>query len=111
MSVKQKVVVWIGTLLIVAMGVYPPWVRIGLYDPIAATGGDMRMQAKQYVYGWIFVPPRAVGTISEETSGSSGSIPEVLSWVIELDVRRLLVQWSTVAFATLSLVWTLRQRS
>jgi hypothetical protein len=42
---KQKGVVWIGALSIIAMGMYPPWIQVSL--------GVQR----QYAYGWIFSPP------------------------------------------------------
>jgi hypothetical protein len=107
MNPRQKVVIWIGTVLIVAMGLYPPWVRIGTY-----VGEGIRLETNQCVYGLVFSPPRAVGDISEESSGLVGRFAKAraLSWTIQLDIMRLLVQWATVAFGALGTAWILRQR-
>lgn len=105
MNRKQKVVIWLGALLIVAMGVYPPWVKIGNFDREAT-----RLQARQYVYGWIFHPPPAAGKINEADSGNlAEEIGDTFSWIIQLDLARLLVQWATVCFAVAGAVWALKR--
>jgi hypothetical protein len=94
MGVKQKVVVWVGVLLIVAMGAYPPWVRTGIAVK------DLRLQ--EYTYAWIFRPPMPVNREMDEGL--------TLATAVSIDIPRLLVQWATVAFGALGVAWSLRQR-
>ena len=91
-NLKQKIVVWVGLAVIVAMGVRPPvsYVRTTLHEG----GHDVEYFAG---YAWIF---------------KAGELfhPEGKSFFFtyhHLDVARLLVQWAMVAIVALGLVWTL----
>jgi hypothetical protein len=74
-ATRTKLLVWVAVVVIVAMGLYPPWNLTETF-----TNGkfvDTR-------YGWIFSPPP--GT----------TFPDGV-WRPEIDLRRLLVQWTLVA--------------
>lgn len=107
MSPKQKAVIWVGILLIVAMGLYPPWVRTGTY-PLQS---ELQFQTKQYIHGWLFFPPHAAGQVNERDAGEAAAkTAAVLYWTVQLDIPRLLVQWTIVAFGALGTAWTLHQK-
>jgi hypothetical protein len=106
-NTTQKAVIWVGTALIVAMGLYPPWVRIGSYDPVG--GEDALVQTREYTYGWLFAPPRAAGTASRKSSGKVVDLLwDELHWNTRLDALRLIAQWATVCFAVGGVIWALR---
>lgn len=108
---KQRLVIWIGVLLVVASGVYPPWIRVGVIEH-AGSNDAVRYEVRQYVYGPIFRPPAAVGQIREDEPDLgllAGGMADALNWTIHLDLERLIVQWATVCFAVFGLELVLRK--
>lgn len=116
---KQKGVVWIGALSIVAMGMYPPWIQVSVG------------MHRQYAYGWIFAPP-VVMALPEKPPFMLNPLPPDQSalahpplvnpwaaktpskdvhpdpaWRTELDVTRLALQWVmlVVLMAAFYLAW------
>jgi hypothetical protein len=107
MNPRQRAVILAGVLIVVAIGVFPPWVRSGT----SLWSNEFQLQTKQYIYGWIFSPPSAAGEASQKDVGEAGvEHIATLYWTVQLDIQRLLVQWATVAFGALGIAWTLRQR-
>jgi len=46
---RQKGIVWVGVLLFVATGLYPPWIQV--------SRGSRGWEQRRSAYGWIFAPP------------------------------------------------------
>jgi hypothetical protein len=85
MNKKQKNVVLVGILIIVLMGLVPPWnFRIG--------GGERYIE-RPAPYGFIFSPPSYSG------------------YVARVEIRRLLVQWVVVVFACYGFVLIFKDKS
>jgi hypothetical protein len=78
-NLKQRVTIGIGALVLVAMGLYPPWT-------IEETGFYERSVLE---YGWVFDPPsRVLARVS-------------------IDLERLAVQAAIVVIALVGLVFIL----
>src|ERR1039458_5966226 len=97
---KQKFVIWAATFLVVAMGLYPPWVHVHRWS-----------QERRYAYGWIFLPPPSPthkapsdDPFRFSESGSGPLMEPEPGWQTELDVSRLLIEWVTVCLATGGLI-------
>jgi hypothetical protein len=67
MGLRQTAIIWIGTLLVVGMALYPPWACVGRQGIGPAAG-----------YHWLFAPSKG---------------PCV---VVNLDFPRLMIQWVVV---------------
>ena len=82
---KQKLVLLAGILVTVIMGVYPPW--LGEFKD-----EDLHLPPGSWGYGWLFSKhPLLINDVT---------------FIIHLDVTRLLVQWSLVWILTGGLLWT-----
>ena len=109
----QKVVLTIGFVLILATGIYPPWVQSWQF----VTGGEdvwHRIEAGAEGYSWIFRPPGTPSWV--DTSFLKPDAPEltigmikVLSsirmpgtWRAQIDIRRLLIEWAIIAAGVLT---------
>ena len=127
-NLKQKTVVWLGLLLIVAMGLCPPWVQRFKYDP-------PRYPFTHQAYSWIWRPPGAPGIEPALVPSQDATIEETIIgkfyaekrrerrerkarafwaalrspqyWETHIDISRLAVQWAIVAILVSGLVWTL----
>ena len=84
MNRAQTIAVWVGIVLVVLMGVFPPWNRVS-----EAPAYHLERSAG---YAPVFLPPLSLLRYSH----------------IRLNVRRLLVQWGAVVIATIALVRALR---
>ena len=119
MNRKQKMVVLAGCLVLIATGLYPPWVQSWKF---VAGGEDvvLRIEPGSEGYSWIFRPPEAPSWVSRnlrtlEGQGFLGSgseetqIPEAVRkmalksatlggpWRASIDIARLLTEWLMVA--------------
>ena len=118
MNWKQRIVVWIGLVPIVAMGLYPPWVQEFRYS-----GFPFRHQT----YSWIWRPPGAPGihapvvphtadyddaeSIRGRRLGAfESALKSPLYWETEISISRLAVQWAVALFFVLGLAWSLSDR-
>jgi hypothetical protein len=120
MNWKQKTVFTIGFVLILATGLFPPWVQS--WDFVA--GGEdvwFRIGPGAEGYSWIFRPPGAPSWVNSsfrtpddkkitdfegigDTEISAGGIKMLLksvrmpgSWRARIDITRLLIEWLMVA--------------
>lgn len=87
MNAKQKIILWLGIAVIVAMGLCPPWVRPVHSPSFGAVRQDLG-------YSPIWQPAIQKRVLREETYSLHGSI----------DFQRLGVQWAVVAVITGGLV-------
>jgi hypothetical protein len=120
MNVRQKVVITLGFLIIVATGLYPPWIQS--WDFVAG-GEDLQFRIGPGAegYSWIFSRPGVPswvdrsfpsvegGEFAEEKTigGNEVSGPAVKrllqsvrssgAWRARVDTSRLLIVWSVVA--------------
>jgi hypothetical protein len=74
MDARQRTIIWVATLMVVGMGLFPPWVCTGTRGVSAATG-----------YHWIFSSPRSECLVSG------------------VDGQRLLIQWAMIVVLTCAL--------
>lgn len=107
MDLKQRIVVWTGLALIVAMTVYPPWIQSFKPSVEVADGVEFRIEPGASCYHWIFSPP---GPPRWFWSFQDSQILR-LFWTSQLDVARLLVQWAAVVIVVLGLNVTFRASS
>lgn len=56
MNLKQRIVVWTGLALIIAMALYPPWIQSFKPSVELADGIDVRIEPSASCYHWIFSP-------------------------------------------------------
>ncbi len=87
MNRKQKICLWIGIIVIVLMGIFPP-LKFGCYQPDAVWAVDMSLWARRFhSFGyerlWMLEEP-------------------------EIGFSKLLIQWSIVAIATVGLLLTFK---
>jgi len=85
MNPIQKQLLVLGAALVLAMGVYPPWVRFTHYvfpSRVIATETQTEVPAG---YSWIWEPPRADSSDSYHPQS------------VKLDWSRLFVQWVIAA--------------
>jgi len=119
MNRKQKIVLAAGCLLLIATGLYPPWVQSWKF---VAGGEDLvfRIETGSEGYSWIFQPPGAppwvdrnlrtlegkdvLGIGSEEREIPDPVIKLALKsarmrgpWRARIDLTRLLVEWLMIA--------------
>lgn len=107
MNKNQKIALWVGIAVFVAVGLYPPWVKVvesgphkGKYD---------------LGYGLIFDPPPYIKSVSTEQSDKFdfSSVEDYMRekekdiTPVQIDLTRLLIQWVVVAVITLGLILTL----
>jgi len=85
MNLGQKICLWIGIVLIVLMGIFPPWVA-------ATPGGGNYIGSG---YSFILNPPNLQ---SEEL------------WRCRIDFPQLMAQWSMVAVITGGLIITFKNK-
>ena len=78
-TTPQLITILFGVVLIVGMGLYPPW-RV-----------EVRRTIRCCAYGSLFSPPQTVGLKVAETP--------VDCIALGLDTSRLFVQWAVVALA------------
>ncbi len=80
MSQKQKIVLWTGIIVIVAMGIFPPWLYTqARYVEVQTNAG----------HHFLLNPP-----LPQDRVG----------YGIRLDTSRLFVQWVIVAVVTVGLI-------
>lgn len=86
MNNKQRIVIAIGVVIILIMGLFPPWVA------------TLDRNHREYPgdYGLIFSPP-------DVTDVESG-------YGVHLDISRLIVQWVTVILVVAGIVLILRDK-
>lgn len=82
MRLRQVVVMWLGIIVVVVMGLFPPW-RVNAVDFSVSEG-----------YGFIWHPP-------EYRS------PDGYRSGMQIDLTRLVVQWVMVASVTGGMILTL----
>lgn len=83
MNKKQKNISIIGIVIIFFMSLIPPWKMV--------TEGAQIYTVQPIGYSWIYLPPTL--EFEQETDED-----EIVQYLINLDVTRLLVQWITVMF-------------
>jgi len=88
MNRKPKICLWIGIAVIVAMGIYPPW----LYT-FTAQGVNSRENAG---YNCILTPPQPK--------------EDIAPYGIILDIPRLCLQWVIIAIVTGGLIVTFKDK-
>lgn len=96
MSLKQRIIIWMGMALIIGMGLYPPWNDIVVWN-------DYRFEPLATRYQWIFNPP--VVPPAPKEGG-----PRKYTWRSQLDTTRLLIQWTVVCVLFGGLAWTVGKR-
>ena len=119
MNSNQKIVLVVGCVLLIAAGLYPPWVQSWKF---VAGGEDVvfRIEPGSEGYAWIFQPPgppswvdRNLRTLGEKAvvgeGNEDGEIPAAPrklalksvrmpgSWRARIDILRLLVEWAMIA--------------
>jgi len=84
------VVIWVGTLLVVGLGLYPPWACVGRAGIGVAIG-----------YHWFFAPPK------DQCFAANVDFPRLLvQWIIvAVLVGALYCAWPSRFFARLSKEW------
>jgi hypothetical protein len=117
MNLAQKVVVWVGVLLILAMATYPPWITqvsqrnafIGAVDAGPDNGQWKSLPMLGSAYGWIFKPPASLSNNVSRPGGTAVLYTETFTNA-RLDLGRLAVLGAAVCLATIGLAWSLRKR-
>ena len=90
MNKKQTFCLWLGILVFVLMGLFPPCMTIG-------PAGD-------YVkYGYRFIS-------NQFKAGYYGDVRDELLWQSRIDAFRLFAQWATVAVITAGLIYTFKDK-
>lgn len=94
-SILQRVVLVVGALLVLGIGLYPPWERREqrfVYLAVFETQ-SWRTYTKSLGYSWIFQPPSI-------ESGKIGKSRRLFASSPAIATSRLLVQWATVLITT-----------
>ncbi len=89
---------WVGILVIVGMGLYPPW-----EDTLISLNSDQ----KRIVYSWIWERPETI-VFESATEIERGQFDDsMLSRGVRTDMARLLIQWVCVGLVTAGLMVSL----
>ena len=84
MNEKQLIVMWVGIIIIVLMGLFPPWLTVFADASRISLG-----------YGFILIPP----------------LPNAYRYQFaSIDFTRLLTQWTIVAAITAGLIITFKDK-
>jgi len=112
MNGKQKLVLAVGLALILATGIFPPWLQSWRFP----TGGEdvwHRIDAGAEGYSWIFQPPGMPAWVDTsfrkpgdgEAEGDMKKVLEAVrtpgTWRARIDLSRLLVEWAMVGVGVL----------
>jgi len=98
MNRKQKIVLWIGIGLFVAMGVFPPWLKI-----VHLEGTHLQRFSG---YAFVLSPPTSEGAIDNTTT--ERLLSKLPYFVI--DFSCLCLQWAMVVVVTGGLLITFKNR-
>jgi hypothetical protein len=101
MNLKQKLVIWIGLLVVAQIGVYPPWIQ-------EFNDGELHLGPTASVHHWVFSPP---GPPSWVWDRESARVKSSVLWNSRLDVARLLDEWATTVLVFAGIVWILREKA
>ncbi len=91
MNKKQRTIIIIGLGIILLMGLIPPW-------KCAFSVARLPRLERPAGYGFIFYPPSPVKVAKSEEFGST-FMGRPSYWSVQLDVKRLLIQWAVVIIA------------
>lgn len=110
MNKIQKAVILLGVMMILLMGLYPPWIHTASFEK------GYPKDEKASSYGYIFAPPKEPSGpqiekyIVMDSGLDKDAKREELSkfwknyhWGVILDTPRLLVQWAMVIFTVTGL--------
>ncbi|MCX5893407.1 MAG: hypothetical protein NTW80_10650 [Deltaproteobacteria bacterium] len=116
MNFPQKAVILIGVIIILLLGLYPPWIHTTSFDK-----GHSK-EARASIYGLIFNPPedpsgsRIRNYIVMDSGLDKDTKRDELSkfnnnyrWGVVLDAPRLLVQWAMVIITVTGLLLVLKK--
>jgi hypothetical protein len=95
MNKNQKIIAIIGIGIIFFMSLIPPWKMI--------TEGSQIYTVQPIGYGLIFLPP----TLELEQEAEE---EEIIQYLINLDVTRLMVQWITILFIIAALLFITKEK-
>lgn len=92
---RKNLALWLGILVIVGMGIYPPW---KMTFSVSQSDGSMKT-VRPFGYAPLWQPPSQPGE------------KEWAYWGRSIDYNRLGLQWGLVALVTAGLMYTLPRRS
>lgn len=116
MNRNQKIVIGVGVLIILIMGLFPPWVITSHVEPASESRISMELK-----YAPIFKIPTSEAfqdvlgfrqeAAREQSPRASDWDSYILRWREEaaLDVSRLLIQWVTLVMGVVGLVLILKE--
>lgn len=84
MNKKQKIILWIGIIIIVLMGLFPPYERAIILPSFGPDDPSVRIS-----YGFLFEPP-------------------ILD--VKIDFARLAIQWIIVSVLTAGAIYTTKDQ-
>ena len=96
MNKKQKIISIIGIVLIFLSGLIPPWKF--------TTGDSITYIERPIGYYFIFLPPEMDQDETDE------DLQEEISYLIEMDVSRLIVQWVTILFIQAAALYLTKEK-
>ena len=76
MNTKQKVALWTGIVVVVIMGLFPPWLHTSIFD------GPGSLEVRSYYYTTHFILNTPQGNMLGKA---------------HLDFKRLIIQWIIIA--------------
>ncbi len=116
MNVAQKAVIMLGIVVILLLGLYPPWVHVFSLDK------GKSQQERASIYGLIFKPPEEpsgpmrqkflVDSYKDDTDRfrqEYSRFSENYRWGVLLDTPRLLAQWAMVIITVTGLCLVLKK--
>jgi hypothetical protein len=113
----QKAVFLIGIIIILLLGLYPPWIHVCSFDK------GKTKEERASIYGPIFNPPaEPIGKFKEKNiiqilnKDNNDAVMKMLidfhetyRWNVFLDVPRLLIQWAMVIITVAGLCLVLKK--
>lgn len=100
MNKKQKLVLWVGIVMITLMGAFPPWVSV---DNIP----NSNIKRTQPIgYEWLWTSP----TLWRRDPLYHHARVIDTSKGMAIDTSRLYVQWAVVALITAGLIYTFKDK-
>lgn len=105
--------IWIAVGLILATGMYPPWIQSWEY---VDGGNHPRIGPGAERYSWIFQPPgipewiEALGAVGKDDSPSVVAFKTPGFWRSQIDLGRLGVEWAMTAAVLAAILATVRDQ-
>jgi len=107
MNGKQKMILWVGIIVVVLMGLFPP--TVGSYTPVTLNNTNGYYFKLRPSYGFLLSSLSAKPTGELHPVGTSFVRGSGRKWISVIDFQRLLIHWFIVSAITAGAIVSIRK--